>query len=127
VEGPEDYRWNSLGDYIQIGNQVSLRELHQASLKEFGILDPDERLKPHRRYVYEVGAINRSGKPAAGVIDTGGLERERKNDFDLKRLRRFRYRTRYFTDSGIIDPKEFVSGNYRKFKDPLCLTAIRQC
>ena len=27
------------------------------------------------------------------------------------------YRTRYFTDSGIIGTKEFVSGNYRRFKD----------
>jgi putative transposase len=27
------------------------------------------------------------------------------------------YRTRYFTDSGIIGSKDFVSGNYRRFKD----------
>ena len=27
------------------------------------------------------------------------------------------YRTRYFTDSGIIGSKEFVSGHYRGFKD----------
>ena len=32
-------------------------------------------------------------------------------------LRRFRYRTRYFTDSGIISTKEFVSENYQRFKD----------
>jgi hypothetical protein len=29
---------------------------------------------------------------------------------------RFRYRTRYFTDSGIIGSKEFVAENYQRFK-----------
>ena len=29
---------------------------------------------------------------------------------------RFSYRTRYFSDSGIIGTKEFVSKNYIKFK-----------
>jgi len=29
----------------------------------------------------------------------------------------FRYRTRYFTDSGIIGTKEFVSENYQRFKE----------
>ncbi len=56
-------------------------------------------------------------KPAAGVIDNRVLEKERETDFKLNRVRRFRYRTRYFTDSGIIGTKEFVSGNYRRFKD----------
>ena len=30
---------------------------------------------------------------------------------------RIAYRTRYFTDSGIIGTKEFVSENYQRFKD----------
>ena len=30
---------------------------------------------------------------------------------------RFKYFTRYFTDSGIIGTKEFVSSNYQRFKD----------
>ncbi|MBW2338705.1 MAG: hypothetical protein JRF47_18530, partial [Deltaproteobacteria bacterium] len=34
----------------------------------------------------------------------------------LNRMRRFRYRTRYFTDSGIIGSKEFVAENYQRFK-----------
>jgi putative transposase len=51
------------------------------------------------------------------VIDTHVLEKERENDFELKRVRRFRYRTRYFTDSGIIGTKEFVSDNYRRLKE----------
>ncbi len=53
----------------------------------------------------------------AELIDNSVLGKERKNDFELKRVRRFRYRTRYFTDSGIIGTKEFVSGNYSRFKD----------
>ena len=59
----------------------------------------------------------RSGKPGAGVVDKSVLEKERENDFELKRVQRFRYRSRYFTDSGIIGTKEFVSGNYQRFKD----------
>ena len=45
------------------------------------------------------------------------LEKERKRDFALSRNDRFRCRTRYFTDSGIIGSKEFVSINYQRFKD----------
>ena len=74
-------------------------------LKEFGVIDSKGRLKRYRRYVYEAGAIDKSEKPAAGVIDNGDLEKERNNEFELKRVQRFRYRTRYFTDSGIIGTK----------------------
>jgi REP element-mobilizing transposase RayT len=119
VERPEDYRWNSLGYHIQTDNQDNFLSL-DFGLKEFGILDADERLKRYRRYVYEAGAVSGSEEPAAGVIDTNVLGKERKNDFELKRVRRFRYRTRYFTDSGIIGTKEFVSSNYGRFKSPIC-------
>jgi putative transposase len=61
--------------------------------------------------------VDQPEKPAAGAIDTRILEKERKNDFELNRMRRFRYRSRYFTDSGIIGTKEYVSKNYRRFKD----------
>jgi putative transposase len=116
VERPEQYRWNSLGYHIQTGNQDNFLSL-DFGLKEFGVLDAEERLERYRRYVYEAGAVDRSEKPAAGVIDNRVLEKERETDFKLNRVRRFRYRTRYFTDSGIIGTKEFVSGNYRRFKD----------
>jgi len=45
------------------------------------------------------------------------LEKERRKDFKLSRSDRFNYRTRYFTDSGIIGSKEFVSSHYIRFKD----------
>ena len=61
--------------------------------------------------------MDKSGKPAAGVIDKNILGKERKSDFEFKRVQRFKHRTRYFTDSGIIGTKAFVSGNYRRFKD----------
>jgi hypothetical protein len=37
-------------------------------------------------------------------------------NYEISRADRFRYRTRYFTDSGIIGTKEFVSMNYQRFK-----------
>lgn len=86
-------------------------------LKEFGVLDAGERLRAYRRYVYEAGAVDKPGKPAAGAIDTQILQKERKKDFKQNRVWRFRYRTRYFTDSGIIGTKEYVSRNYQRFKD----------
>ncbi len=109
VDRPEEYRWNSLGYHIQTGNKddflsldfgpvkyasLSLRELHGASLKEFGVLDAEERLQRYRRYVYEAGALDRSGKPAARVIDKNILEKERKSEFEFKRVQRFKHRTR---------------------------------
>jgi hypothetical protein len=75
-------------------------------------LDTEERLKHYRRYVYEAGAVNRSENPYDSVIDSSVLAKERKNDFELKRVKRFRYRTRYFTDSGVIGSKD------HKLKDP---------
>ena len=95
---------------------LSLRELHGASLKEFGVLDAKERLNRYRRYVYEAGALNRSEKRQAKVINNDTLKNERKKNYEISRIDRFRYRTRYFTDSGIIGTKEFVSCNYQRFK-----------
>ncbi|MGD8447552.1 MAG: hypothetical protein PVI94_28880, partial [Desulfobacterales bacterium] len=43
--------------------------------------------------------------------------KERRRAFELSRSDRFKYRTRYFTDSGIIGSKEFVSENYQRFKN----------
>jgi len=56
----------------------------------------------YRRYVYEAGALGKSEKMVApvpssgatgqaGVIDSKILEKERENDFELDRVRRFRY------------------------------------
>ncbi len=58
--------------------------------------------------------MNSTGQ--AMVIGDKILEKERNREFELSRSDRFRYRTRYFTDSGIIGSKEFVSMNYQRFK-----------
>ena len=105
-----------MGYHIQTGNKDNFLSL-DFGLIEFGVLDAEERLKRYRRYVYEAGAVDRPDKLITGVIDNAVLEKERKNDFELKRAQRFRCRTRYFTDSGIIGTKEFVSTNYQRFKD----------
>ena len=44
------------------------------------------------------------------------VAKERKKDFEISRISSFRYRTRYFTDSGIIGSKEFVAEHYQRFK-----------
>ncbi len=116
VERPEDYRWNSLGYHIQTGNKDNFLSL-DFGLKEFGIMDAEERLKRYRRYVYEAGALNRGDRDFVKVIDNDTLENERQKNYEISRIDRFRSRTRYFTDSGIIGTKEFVSENYQRFKD----------
>jgi hypothetical protein len=115
VERPEEYRWNSLGYHIQTGNKDDFLSL-DFGLIEFGLIDAQERLKRYRRYVYEAGAVNRPEKGTTQVIGEKILEKERNREFELSRSDRFRYRTRYFTDSGVIGSKEFVSKTYIRFK-----------
>jgi hypothetical protein len=115
VDRPEDYRWNSLGYHIQTGNNDNFLSL-DFGLKEFGVVDTEERLKRYRRYVYEAGALDHPGKGQARVIDNDIVEHEREKNYEISRADRFRYRTRYFTDSGIIGTKEFVFINYQRFK-----------
>ena len=115
VERPEEYRWNSLGYHIQTGNKDDFLSL-DFGLIEFGLIDAQERLKRYRRYVYEAGALNRPDKRQAKIIDNATLKNERKKNYEIRKIERFRSRCRYFTDSGIIGTKEFVSENYQRFK-----------
>jgi putative transposase len=80
-------------------------------------MDANERLQGYRRYVYEAGAIDRSEIGKRNIIEEAVVEKERKKAFKISKVDRFRYRTRYFTDSGIIGTKEFVTTNYHRFKD----------
>ncbi len=131
VSRPEDYRWNSLGYHVQTNNRDNFLST-DFGLKEFNVKSEKERIRRYRRYVYEAGAVNRPEKgktpekyaPLSQVNSTGQakvigdriLEKERKREFELSRNDRFRYRTRYFTDSGVIGSKEFVSKTYMRFK-----------
>jgi putative transposase len=115
VKRPEDYRWNSLGYHLQTENKDRFLST-DFGLKEFNVKDKKERIRRYRRYVYEAGALNRSDKMQPQVIDAKVAAKERKKDFEVSRISRFRYRTRYFSDSGIIGSKEFVAENYKRFK-----------
>ncbi len=115
VDRPEEYRWNSIGYHIQTGNKDGFLSL-DFGLVEFGVLGVAERLKHYRRYIYEAGAVDRSEKGQRKVIGEAVVKKEQKREFEIGRVDRFRYRTRYFTDSGIIGTKEFVSCNYQRFK-----------
>ena len=115
VSRPEEYRWNSLGYHVQTNNRDNFLST-DFGLKEFNVKNKKERIRRYRRYVYEAGAINRPDKMQAKVIDDKIVTKERKKEFEISRISRFRYRKRYFTDSGIIGSKEFVYSNYQRFK-----------
>ena len=115
VERPEDYRWSSLGYHIQSGNRDNFLST-DFGLMEFNVMDDCERLRRYRQYVYEAGALKRPEKNSARTIGNEIIEKEREADFNLNRIQRFTYRTRYFTDSGIIGSKTFVKKNYERFK-----------
>jgi len=85
-------------------------------LEEFNVKGQKERIRRYRWYVYEAGAISRPDKMQAKIIDDKVVLKRRNKDFEISRVSRFRYRTRYFTGSGIIGSKEFVAENYRRFK-----------
>ena len=115
VKRPEDYRWNSIGYHIQTNNRDGFLST-DFGLKQFNVKSTKERIRWYRRYVYEAGAVNRPDKAAVQVIDNKVIKKERNRDFELSRSDRFRCRTRYFTDSGVIGSKEFVSKTYQRFK-----------
>jgi len=115
VKRPEDYRWNSLGYHIQTNNKNGFLST-DFGLKEFNVKSEKERVRRYRKYVYETGAIQPAEKPYTKTIDEKIVAKERKKGFEISRTDRFLYRTRYFTDSGIIGSREFVSGTYQQFK-----------
>jgi REP element-mobilizing transposase RayT len=113
VEKPEDYRWSSIGYHVQAGNRDKLLSL-DLGLKEFGVADEKERFRRYRRFLYQAGAID-GGKGA--VLDSKLLEKEQQRDFRLPTGLRLLYRTRYFTDSGIIGTREYVRRTYSQVND----------
>ena len=100
VEKPEDYRWCSLAHHLQTNNKDNLLSL-DFGLHEFGVKSSAQRLAHYRAYVHE----------------KGGLSKGRENKtLPVGQKDRFRCRSRYFIDSGIIGSKEFVNRIYQKFK-----------
>ena len=113
VDKPEDYRWNTLG-------YLSQRKAKDGFLSlEFG-LPYEEKLtfsQKHRKYkqfVYEVGSLaSNKGKS----IPQSVFSQEVKKKFEITRTDRFKQKTRYFTDSGVIGTKAFVMRQYHQFED----------
>jgi REP element-mobilizing transposase RayT len=103
VDKPEEYRWCSLGYHVQSGNRGDFLSM------EFGHGDMgvgrDERLRLYREFVYETGAVD-AGKGAA--MDESVVQAARKRNYVLGDAEVFKYRCRYFTDSGVIGSREFV-------------------
>jgi putative transposase len=111
VERPEEYRWSSLGYHVQTGNAGGLLSVNYG-LRDRKELTESESLTHYRRFLYETGALDKNGIKIKEEI----LQKERSKGFKITRPMRFIYRTRYFTDSGIIGTKEFVSATYQRFK-----------
>ena len=130
VEKPEDYRWNSLGYHVQANNKDDFLSL-DFGLKEFGFMGHEERLRLYRRFVFEKGCIT-AGKFSHpdGIITNKAFhwasrhtpqfnsppEFHGASETDTDMVDRFRYRARYFTDSGIIGTKAFLAHHYQAFK-----------
>ena len=102
--------------YSQANNADGFLSL-DFGVAEFGEIDADERLRLYRQFVYEAGAVDHPDKPNAKKIRKNVLRKARKKNFKPTRMERFLVKTRYFTDSGVIGSKAFVSESYLTFQD----------
>ncbi len=116
VERPEEYRWNSLGYHVQTGNKDGFLST-DFGLKEFTVKSEKERIRLYRKYVYATGAICPNDQQQSKIMDKKIVSKKQKKKNKIDRKYRFLHRTRYFTDSGIIGSREFVSAHYQEFKD----------
>jgi len=112
VKKPEGYRWCSLGYHVQTGNKDGLLSM-DFGMKEWNEFDPSEIVRKYRQFVYETGAVD-AGK--GKVMDKKIVEKARKKGYKISRVDRFRYRCRYFTDSGVIGGKDFVQEVFDQVK-----------
>ena len=91
-----------MGHHVQTNNKDGFLST-DFGLREFAVKGARERIALYRRFVYEKCGL---------LTEEPNLEK----GLELTPVDRFRYRTRYFTDSGIIGTKEFVSRVYQNFK-----------
>ncbi|VFQ45924.1 transposase [Desulfoluna butyratoxydans] len=112
VKRPEDYRWCSIGYHIQTGNKGGFLS-SDLGTPDFGVDDAATQLRVYREYLYHAGAIEKRCKAR---ISKRVLDEETVRGFEMNRVRRLRYRSRYFTDSGIIGSRAFVEARYEMFK-----------
>ena len=109
---PEEYRWSSVGYHAQTCNKGAFLST-DFGLNSYGEMSETERLTDYREFLYEKGAI----ETVKGIsINNDVIKKERDKDYKLTSIDRLRFKTRYFTDSGIIGTKGFVSHYYEMFK-----------
>ena len=109
---PEDYRWSSIGYHAQTTNKGEFLST-DFGLSSYGGMSETEKLTDYREFLYEKGAIETVNGMS---INEAVIKKERDKDYKLTSVDRFRFKTRYFTDSGIIGTKSFVSHYYEVFK-----------
>lgn len=85
----------------------------------FGLFHEEEqtltqRIEQYRQFVYEVGSLPTD---KGNSIDQSLIKTEQKKGYRINRKDRFKQRTRYFTDSGVIGSKAFVAHQYQRFED----------
>jgi putative transposase len=132
VKKPEDYRWCSLGYHTQTGNKDNLLSI-DFGMKKWNEFNPGEIVCKYWQFVYETGAADNqvsgvSLRPIGAYAPEGSqgsvkrgigpkiVEKARKKGYRISRAERFRYRCRYFTDSGIIGGKDFVQDVFDQVK-----------
>ncbi len=113
VEKPEDYRWSSIGYHAQTGNRNSFLST-DLGLMGYNDMNEKERFADYREYLYEKGGLE-TEKGAS--INEKIVAKERNKNYEFTSIDRLRFRTRYFTDSGIIGTKSFVNSYYDMFKN----------
>ncbi len=121
VKRPEEYRWCSLGYHAQTNNKDALLSL-DLGLAEWEIGHRD-RFQIYRKFVYETGALD-TGK--GDRIDPKLVASERKKGYRLTLADRLKFRTRYFTDAGIIGSQEFVARHFTRFREYFTCTRVKK-
>ena len=128
VDRPDNYRFCGLGYHVQSGNKDGFINLD--IMREYA---PGESpLLTYRKYVYEVGSIDRpDGKRS---IPKAIFEVESETGFSIPKVDLLRYRSRYFTESVVLGSRGFVKSIYgklqpfmraRKDRDPIKVQGSR--
>ncbi len=112
VEKPEEYRWCSLGYHIQSGNRGNWLSMNFGH--EDLEVDASERCRLYRQFVYETGAVD-TGK--GETLDEEVVRQAGRRNYVVGDVELFRYRCRYFTDSGVIGSKVFVEEMGEKLRE----------
>ncbi|MCG8473381.1 MAG: hypothetical protein MI742_16200 [Desulfobacterales bacterium] len=121
VKRPEDYRWCSVAYHAQTGNRDAFLST-DFGLAQFGVGEK-ERFRAYRAFLYHAGGVDKKGR---GKLSGRVLLDAALNDYEMGSLQIFRFRCRYFTDSGAIGSKAFVDKVFSRFKERFGWTRVRK-